>query len=211
MRVPSRRGSSTTARASTPACSPSAARKGWAVGRLPAGDAPGAARAACPRSPRPADCHPDELPVAIDGCGVPTWAMPLRRMARAFSHLEELEGGDVGRRGDARAPGADSRPAGGRHAARCASSTGWSAKGGAEGLLCAAGPGGLGVARQGRGRRHACDAPGGGGAAAPARVSRPATSVLSRWRTRAASSSARSSPSGSEVARIRLHKFRIPL
>ena len=38
---------------------------------------------------------PDELPVAVDGCGVPTWAMSLRRMARAFARLEELEGGDV--------------------------------------------------------------------------------------------------------------------
>ena len=89
--------------------------------------------------------NPDELPVAVDGCGVPTWAMSLRRMARAFAHLEELEGGDV----VAAAMRAHPELIRGPRAADTMlmrELDGWSAKGGAEGLLCAAGPAGLGVA-----------------------------------------------------------------
>ena len=88
---------------------------------------------------------PDELPVAVDGCGVPTWAMSLRCMARAFAHLEELEGGDV----VAAAMRAHPELIRGPRAADTMlmrELDGWSAKGGAEGLLCAAGPAGLGVA-----------------------------------------------------------------
>ena len=85
-----------------------------------------------------------EIRTAIDGCGVLTFALPLARMANAFARLPELDGGD--------------RVAAGMRAhpdlirGRSASDTrlmkalpGWIAKGGAEGLLCAAG-GGLGVA-----------------------------------------------------------------
>lgn len=32
------------------------------------------------------------LVIAVDGCGVPTFALPLWRMALAFSHLPQLEG-----------------------------------------------------------------------------------------------------------------------
>ena len=40
----------------------------------------------------------------VDGCGVPTWALPLERMAHAFARLPTLEAGaDAGR--DARAAG----------------------------------------------------------------------------------------------------------
>ena len=35
----------------------------------------------------------DEMPVAIDGCGVPTFALPLDRCAHAFAQLPRLEGG----------------------------------------------------------------------------------------------------------------------
>jgi L-asparaginase II len=77
------------------------------------------------------------MPVAVDGCGVVTYALPLERMAHAFSRLESLEGGlraaDAMRaypgliRGDD-APDTELMRLG----------DGWVAKGGAEGLLCAA-------------------------------------------------------------------------
>jgi L-asparaginase II len=86
----------------------------------------------------------DEIRTAIDGCGVLTFGLPLERMANAFARLPDLEGGD--------------RVAAGMRAhpdlirGLTASDTrlmkalpGWIAKGGAEGLLCAAG-GGIGVA-----------------------------------------------------------------
>src|SRR5918994_2614255 len=40
-----------------------------------------------------AGLSPGHVPVGVDGCGVPTWAMSLQRMALAFARLEELEGG----------------------------------------------------------------------------------------------------------------------
>jgi L-asparaginase II len=90
-----------------------------------------------------ADAAPDELPAAVDGCGIVTFALPLERMAFAYSRFELL-------------------PAGGRiaHAMRAHPDLvggpdgvdfqlmrdvpGWFAKGGAEGLLCAGGPGASG-------------------------------------------------------------------
>lgn len=39
------------------------------------------------------EVEPESLPTAVDGCGVVTYALPLERMAHAFSRLEELEGG----------------------------------------------------------------------------------------------------------------------
>ena len=86
-----------------------------------------------------------EMPTAVDGCGVVTFALPLERMAHAFARLESLDAGarvaaamraypELIRGGDA----ADTLLM--KHF------PGWTAKGGAEGLLCAAGPDGLGVA-----------------------------------------------------------------
>jgi L-asparaginase II len=92
-----------------------------------------------------AEVAPDELPTATDGCGVVTFALPLDRMAHAFSRLASLPGGD-------RIAGAmRARPdlVGGPDGADfrlMRAALGWIAKGGAEGLLCAAGPDGLGVA-----------------------------------------------------------------
>jgi L-asparaginase II len=92
-----------------------------------------------------AELEPADLPTAVDGCGVVTFALPLQRMAHAFARLETLEAGPrVAAAMQAypdlvRGPGAADtelmrlRP-------------GWTAKGGAEGVLCAAGPDGLGVA-----------------------------------------------------------------
>jgi len=83
-----------------------------------------------------ADVEPGSLPTAVDGCGVPTYALTLERMAQAFARLELLDGGldvaDAMRarpeliRGDGAADTELMRLGGG-----------WVAKGGAEGLLCA--------------------------------------------------------------------------
>ena len=92
-----------------------------------------------------AGLSPGHVPVGIDGCGVPTWAMSLERMAFSFSRLEELEGGAT----VAAAMRAHPELIRGPRAADTLlmrALSGWTAKGGAEGLLCAAGPGGLGVA-----------------------------------------------------------------
>ena len=85
-----------------------------------------------------------EVPTAIDGCGVLTFALSLERMAHAFSCLDRLEGGAV----LADAMRAHPVLVGYEGAIdtelmrRC---PGWIAKGGAEGLLCAASPEGRGV------------------------------------------------------------------
>jgi L-asparaginase II len=86
----------------------------------------------------------DEIPTGIDGCGVVTFALPLERMANAFARFDQLDGGahvaeamrehpDLIRGPDA----TDTR--------LMKALPGWIAKGGAEGLLCAAGDG-IGIA-----------------------------------------------------------------
>ena len=87
----------------------------------------------------------DEMPVAIDGCGVPTFALPLDRCAHVFAQLPQLEGG-------ARVVAAmRSHPEmlRGPVAADVTFTQwlpDWTAKGGAEGLFCACSDGGLGIA-----------------------------------------------------------------
>jgi L-asparaginase II len=109
-----------------------------------------------------AEVDASEMPTAVDGCGVVTFALPLERMAHAFARLESLDGGgrvaaamrahpELIRGGDA----ADTL--------LMKAAPGWTAKGGAEGLLCAAGPDGVGVALKvedgsGRGVRPALGA-----------------------------------------------------
>jgi L-asparaginase II len=81
---------------------------------------------------------------AVDGCGVVTFALPLDAMARAFGRLETLDGGDR----VAAAMRARPELIRGERAADTMlmrALAGWIAKGGAEGLMCAAGDG-LGVA-----------------------------------------------------------------
>jgi L-asparaginase II len=91
-----------------------------------------------------AEVDEDEIRTGIDGCGVLTFALPLERMAHAFSRLPRLEGGDRVASAMRTHPVLIRGP--------LASDTrlmqalpGWIAKGGAEGLLCAAGNG-IGVA-----------------------------------------------------------------
>ena len=92
-----------------------------------------------------ADADPDEIPTAVDGCGTLTFALPLERMALMFARLEQLDGG-------ARVAAAMRAHPDLIRGPMAADSLlmreldGWTAKGGAEGLLCAAGPDGLGIA-----------------------------------------------------------------
>jgi L-asparaginase II len=92
-----------------------------------------------------ADADPDELPTAIDGCGVVTFALPLERMAFAYSRFETLPAGrrvaDAMRAHPDLVGGPD-----GADSALMRGAPGWFAKAGAEGLFCAAGPEGIGIA-----------------------------------------------------------------
>jgi L-asparaginase II len=94
---------------------------------------------------RAADLAEDELQTAVDGCGVVTFALPLERMALAFARLERLDGGDRVAAAMRAHPGLIRGP-GGIDTTLMRAREGWIAKGGAEGLMCAAGPSGLGVA-----------------------------------------------------------------
>ena len=92
-----------------------------------------------------AGVKPEEIPTATDGCGVVTFAFPLERMAHAFSRFHEREGSAR----VAQAMGAYPELVRGPGAADTVlmqAHPGWIAKGGAEGLLCAASPDGIGLA-----------------------------------------------------------------
>ena len=82
----------------------------------------------------------NEIPTAVDGCGVVTFALPLERMAGAFTRIDERIAGAMRANQELiRGPEAlDTN--------LMQTMSGWTAKGGAEGLLCAAGPDGLGLA-----------------------------------------------------------------
>jgi L-asparaginase len=87
----------------------------------------------------------EDVPTAVDGCGVLTFALSLRRMAAMFARLEQREGGTR----VAAAMRSNPELIRGPKAADTLlmrELDGWTAKGGAEGLLCAAGPDGLGIA-----------------------------------------------------------------
>jgi L-asparaginase II len=105
-----------------------------------------------------AEVEPVALETGTDGCGVVTFALPLERMARAFSRLETLPGG--GRISEAMRARPDlvGGPDGADYLLMRAA-PGWAAKGGAEGLLCAAGPAGLGVALKAEDGTHRAQAP----------------------------------------------------
>jgi L-asparaginase II len=84
-----------------------------------------------------AEVEPASIPTAVDGCGVVTYALTLERMAHAFARLEQLEGGR--RAADAmRARPELIRGDGAADTELMRLGDGWVAKGGAEGLLCAA-------------------------------------------------------------------------
>ena len=93
-----------------------------------------------------ADLDEGEVATAVDGCGVPTFGMSLERMAYTFSRLARIEGG--GR--IVAAMTAHPELIGYERAATDTDlmrlRPGWIAKGGAEGLICAATPEGAGIA-----------------------------------------------------------------
>jgi L-asparaginase II len=104
-----------------------------------------------------AEVDTGEIATATDGCGVVAFAVPLERAALMFSHLEQQDGGArvvAAMRGHPRLLGGS----GATDTALMEALPGWIAKGGAEGLLCAAGDG-LGVALKAEDGNGRCLAP----------------------------------------------------
>jgi L-asparaginase II len=87
----------------------------------------------------------DGIPTGVDGCGVITFALTLEQMAHAFSRLPQLDGGERVAAAMRALPDLIRGPLA-PDTRLMKALPGWIAKGGAEGLLCAAGPDGLGVA-----------------------------------------------------------------
>ena len=92
-----------------------------------------------------ADVDPASVAVAIDGCGVPTFALPLDRCAHAFGRLPRLEGGARVIAAMRAHPEMLRGPVA-ADAMLVRELDGWVAKGGAEGLFCACSDDGLAVA-----------------------------------------------------------------
>ena len=118
--------------------------KGWASGGYRLGTHP-VQHGCLHEVATAADVDPNEIPTAVDGCGVLTFALPLERMALMFARLEQVDGGGK----VAAAMRAHPELIRGPMAADSLlmrELDGWTAKGGAEGLFCASGPGGVGIA-----------------------------------------------------------------
>jgi L-asparaginase II len=92
-----------------------------------------------------ASLSPEDIAQAVDGCGVPTFALSLRDVALAFSHLRALDGGPRVANAMRAHPELLRGPVE-ADALLARSLDGWVAKGGAEGLLGASSPDGLGLA-----------------------------------------------------------------
>ena len=89
------------------------------------------------------EMHRSGIPTSADGCGVVTYALTLERMAHAYSRLDQLEGGR--RVAEAMRAQPDLIRGAGEADTELMRLGGWTAKGGAEGLLCAASTDGVGV------------------------------------------------------------------
>lgn len=94
---------------------------------------------------RVAEVDRAKVETATDGCGVVCFAFPLERVAHAFARLAELDGGGT------IVSAMRARPeliggAGATDTTLMQTLDGWIAKGGAEGLMAAASPDGLGIA-----------------------------------------------------------------
>jgi L-asparaginase II len=87
-----------------------------------------------------------EVLSAVDGCGVPTFALTLERMADTFSRLAEWDGGDRVVAAMTAHPELIGYERGALDTDLMRLRPGWIAKGGAEGLICAATPEGAGIA-----------------------------------------------------------------
>jgi L-asparaginase len=92
-----------------------------------------------------AEVDPRSIPVAVDGCGVPTFGLSLERAAHAFGRLRSVDGGGRVVRAICAHPELLAGPVA-TDARFPRAVDGWVGKGGAEGLFCAASAGGLGVA-----------------------------------------------------------------
>jgi L-asparaginase II len=92
-----------------------------------------------------AEVDPETIPTAADGCGVVTFALALERMAHAFSRLAGLDGGARVVAAMREHPELIRGPLA-ADTVLMQACPGWVAKGGAEGLFCAASPDGLGIA-----------------------------------------------------------------
>ena len=104
-----------------------------------------------------AEVEPEAFATGTDGCGIVTFELTLERMAHAFSRLESLPGGARVAAAMRARPDLVGGPDGADYLLM-RGAPGWLAKGGAEGLLCAAGPDGTGVAlktEDGASRAHA--------------------------------------------------------
>ena len=93
-----------------------------------------------------AEVATSEIPVAVDGCGVLTFALTLERMAYSFSRFAGLAGGAKIAAAMSGHPELIGYERGATDTDLMRLRPGWIAKGGAEGLICAASPEGLGVA-----------------------------------------------------------------
>lgn len=91
-----------------------------------------------------ADVDAASIPTAVDGCGVMTFGLTLERAAHAFARLASLEGGERVVAAMRAHPDLLRGPVA-TDVLLLKSLDGWVAKGGAEGLMCAASPEGLGV------------------------------------------------------------------
>jgi L-asparaginase II len=104
-----------------------------------------------------AEVEPGALATGTDGCGIVTFALTLERIANAFSRFESLAGGSRVASAMRARPDLVGGPDGVDYLLM-RDAPGWLAKGGAEGLLCVAGPDGVGFAlktEDGASRAHA--------------------------------------------------------
>jgi L-asparaginase II len=92
-----------------------------------------------------AQVEPGALKTGTDGCGIVTFALTLEQMAHAYSRLEPLPGGERIAAAMRARPDLVGGPDGADYLLM-RDAPGWLAKGGAEGLLCAATPDGTGIA-----------------------------------------------------------------
>ena len=81
-----------------------------------------------------AEVEPSSLAVGVDGCGVPTFALPLERAAHCFTRLASLDGGERVVRAMRAHPDLLRGPVA-TDALMIRALDGWVAKGGAEGLV----------------------------------------------------------------------------
>jgi L-asparaginase II len=92
-----------------------------------------------------AELEAADIGTAIDGCGVVTFAMPLRSMAHAFSRIERMAGGRAVANAIRTHPELMLGPVS-LDTELMQAQRGWIAKGGAEALFCATSNDGLGLA-----------------------------------------------------------------